>query len=141
MTSPPHPAPIAEVHGIDRARFDAEVRASAQPVILRGLANDWPAVRAACRSDEALVTYLKTFSHAEPVGAIVGAPEIDGRFFYEPDLTALNFTRGRSQLDPFLDRLLRDRTAARPYAMAVQSIPAPEPVAGLRRGASDGAAG
>ncbi|WP_267386568.1 cupin-like domain-containing protein [Sphingomonas sp. GC_Shp_3] len=131
MTSSPRPAPIAEVHGIDRARFDADVRASAQPVILRGLADDWPAVRAARRSDEALVTYLKTFSHAEPVGAIVGAPEIDGRFFYEPDLTALNFTRGRSQLDPFLDRLLRDRTAARPYAMAVQSIPAPDLLPGF----------
>lgn len=123
--------PVAELSGIDRARFDGEVRAARQPVVLRGLAADWPVVRAARESDEALVAYLKRFSHAEPVNAIVGAPEIEGRFFYTPDLAALNFTRGKSPLDPFLDRLLRDRDAARPYAMAVQSIPADELLPGF----------
>ena len=123
--------PIREVHGIDRARFDAEIRAAGQPVVLRGLAADWPVVCAARDSDEALVDYLKRFSHAEPVNAIVGAPEIEGRFFYTPDLSALNFTRGRSPLAPFLDRLLRDRGAARPFAIAVQSIPAPDLLPGF----------
>lgn len=127
----PLPAAIVEVQGIDRARFDAEIRRATQPVVLRGLAADWPAVRAARESDEALVAYLKRFSHAQPVGAIVGPPEIEGRFFYTPDLTALNFTRGRSPLDPFLDRLLRDRAEPRPYAMAVQSIPVPELLPGF----------
>ncbi len=127
----PTPASIAEVTGIDRADFDAEVRAARQPVVLRGLARDWPAVQAARTSDEALVAYLKRFSHANPVNAIVGAPEIEGRFFYTPDLTALNFTRGKSTLDPFLDRLLRDRDVDRPYAMAVQSIPAPDLLPGF----------
>ncbi|RMB34177.1 hypothetical protein C8J47_1898 [Sphingomonas sp. PP-F2F-G114-C0414] len=131
MTRLATPSPIAELHGIDRARFDAEIRPAAQPVVLRGLAADWPAVRAARTSDETLVDYLKTFSHVEPVGAIVGPPEIEGRFFYQPDMTALNFTRGRSPLDPFLDRLLRDRTVAQPYAMAVQSIPAPDLLPGF----------
>lgn len=125
------PAPIAERHGIDRARFDAEIRPAAQPVVLRGLAADWPAVRAARESDEALVGYLKRFSHDEAVGAIVGTPEIAGRFFYTDDLSALNFTRGRSPLAPFLDRLLRDRAASAPYAMAVQSIPAPDLLPGF----------
>jgi hypothetical protein len=127
----PTPAAIPEVHGVDRASFDAEIRPAARPVVLRGLAADWPAVRAARRSDEALVDYLKRFSHVEPVAAIVGAPDIEGRFFYTPDLTALNFTRGRSALDPFLDRLLRDRGTAHPFAMAVQSIPAPDLLPGF----------
>ena len=127
----PIPAPIAEVTAIDRARFDADIRPAGQPVVLRGLAADWPVVRAARDSDEALVAYLKRFSHDRPVNAIVGAPDIGGRFFYAPDMTALNFTRGQSALDPFLDRLLRDRTAERPYAMAVQSIPAPDLLPGF----------
>jgi hypothetical protein len=131
MTTTPRPAPVAERHGMDRARFDAEVRPAAQPVVLRGLAADWPAVRAARASDEALVDYLKRFSHGRPVNAIVGAPEIAGRFFYTDDLAALNFTRGQSPLDPFLDRLLRDRGVARPYAIAVQSIPAPDLLPGF----------
>ena len=127
----PAPAPLPEYHGVDRARFEAEIRPAGLPAILRGLGANWPAVQAAERSDEAIIAYLKRFSHAEPVGAVVGPPEIAGRFFYTPDLSALNFTRGQSPLAPFLDRLLRDRGAARPYAMAVQSVPLPELLPGF----------
>ncbi len=67
---------MTEIDVLDPARFDADIRAAAQPVVIRGLAADWPAVRAARESDAALVAYLKRFSHAEAVGAIVGAPEI-----------------------------------------------------------------
>jgi hypothetical protein len=127
----PAPKPIREYTGIDRARFDAEVRPARQPAIFRGLARDWPAVQAGTQSPEAAVAYLKRFSHANPVPAIVGPPEIAGRFFYTDDLQALNFQRGQSPLDPFLDRLLRDQSADRPYAIAVQSIPIPELLPGF----------
>lgn len=127
----PAPVPIREVTDIDRVTFDAEIRAARQPVILRGLGADWPAVQAGQTSPEAAVAYLKRFSHPDPVPAIVGAPEIEGRFFYTPDLTALNFQRGTSPLDPFLDRLLRDQDTARPFAIAVQSIPLPELLPGF----------
>jgi hypothetical protein len=127
----PSPRPIREYAGIDRARFDAEVRPARQPAIFRGLARDWPAVHAGTQSPEAAVAYLKRFSHSDPVPAIVGAPEIGGRFFYTDDLQALNFQRGQSPLDPFLDRLLRDQGADRPYAIAVQSIPIPELLPGF----------
>ncbi|TPG42512.1 cupin-like domain-containing protein [Sphingomonas koreensis] len=125
------PSPIAEFHGIDRARFDREIRPAGRPAILRGLASDWPAVGAARDSDAAIVDYAKRFSHAAPFSAIVGEPEIEGRFFYTDDLTALNFTRGQSPLDPFLDRLLRDRSVARPFAMAIQSVPIPDLLPGF----------
>jgi hypothetical protein len=130
VTLPPAAA-LPEIAGVDRTTFDRDVRPAGRPVILRGLARDWPAVQAARSSPEALVAYLKRFSHPEPVSAIVGAPEIGGRFFYTPDLKGLNFTRGQSPLAPFLDRLLRDRSAERPFAMAVQSIPAPDLLPGF----------
>lgn len=127
----PAPAPIREVSGIDRARFDAEIRPACQPVILRGLGKDWPAVEAGRASPEAAIAYLKRCSHTNPVPAILGPPEIKGRFFYTDDLKALNFQRGQTPLDPFLDRLLRDQQAPAPYAMAVQSIPLPELLPGF----------
>lgn len=123
--------PIPELHGVDRDRFDAEIRPACRPVVLRGIAADWPAVAAAQAGDDAFVAYLKRFSHPEPVNAIVGDPAIEGRFFYTPDMAGLNFSRGRSPLGPFLDRLLRDRDAARPYAMAIQSIPAADLLPGF----------
>ncbi len=133
MTALPTPAPIREVAGLTRSAFDAEVRPAGEPVVIRGLGGDWPVVHAARAGDEALVAYLKRFSHERPVNAIVGAPEIEGRFGYTDDLTALNFNRGQSPLAPFLDRLLRDREHPRPYAMAVQSIPAADLVPGFER--------
>lgn len=123
--------PLPEYRGVDRARFEAEIRPAGIPAILRRVGADWPAVQAARSSDQAIVAYLKRFSHPGPVAAVVGPPEIEGRFFYTPDLKALNFTRGQSPLDPFLDRLLRDRTAPRPYAMAVQSVPLPDLLPGF----------
>lgn len=127
----PGAAPITEFHDVDRRRFDDEIRPTGQPAILRGLGQDWPVVRAARQSDEAAVAYARRFSHERVFPAIVGEPEIEGRFFYTPDLTALNFTRGQSPLDPFLDRLLRDRAVSRPYAMAMQSAPIPELLPGF----------
>jgi mannose-6-phosphate isomerase-like protein (cupin superfamily) len=127
MTYPPLP----EIHGIDRRSFEEEVRPAARPLVLRGLGRDWPAVKAAQESADRGVAYLKRFSHPQPVSAILGEPEIGGRFFYTPDLKGLNFVRGQSPLDPFLDRLLRDRDHARPYAMAVQSVPLPQLLPGF----------
>jgi hypothetical protein len=122
----PEPKPIREIEGIDRARFDAEIRPSRQPAIFRGLARDWPAVQAGRTSAEAAIAYLKRFSQPGPAPALVGDPEIEGHFFYTPDLKQLNFQRGTTPLDPFLDRLLRDQRTVRPYAMAVQSLVLPE---------------
>lgn len=127
----PQPRAIREIESIDRARFDAEIRPAGEPVILRGLGRAWPAVQAGRASAEAAIAYLKRFSHADPVPAILGPPGIKGRFFYTDDLKTLNFQRGQTPLDPFLDRLLRDRDNPAPYAMAVQSIPLPELLPGF----------
>lgn len=127
------PRPIREYRNVDRGRFLEEIRPAGQPAVLRGLAADWPAVRAARASDEDIVAYLKRFRLDRPVAAIVGGPEIEGRFFYTEDMRGLNFTRGMSPLDPLLDRLLRDRGAKRPYAIAVQSETIPELLPGFER--------
>lgn len=129
----PEPRPVREYEGVGRDLFVDEIRPAGQPAVLRGLARSWPAVEAARSSDEALVAYMKRFLHDRPVVAIVGEPEIEGRFFYTDDLQGLNFTRGTSPLQPFLDRLLRDREHPRPLAMAVQSEKIPEILPGFER--------
>jgi mannose-6-phosphate isomerase-like protein (cupin superfamily) len=117
----PEPKPIREYSRVDRMLLDREIRPSLQPAVLRGVAADWPAVRAARKSDDSLVDYVKSFSKGRRVAAIVGEPGIEGRFFYSEDLRGMNFQRGQSPLEPFLDRLLRDRENPNPAAIAVQS--------------------
>lgn len=130
MTALPPPKPIREVAGVDRDRFHGEIRAAREPVVMRGLVGDWPAVAAARESDEAIVDYLVRCHPAHPVQAIAARPEEGGRFFYNPDMTGLNFIRGRGTLEDFLRDLLAARASAQPPAMAVQSeiIPQVMPV-------------
>lgn len=118
--NPTAPSAITEHRNMDAASFQ-EIRSKGHPAVFRGIAAHWPAVRAAQRSDEELVAYLRAFAVNRPVSVLVGAPEIEGRFLYTEDLCGLNFTRGKSPLNPFLDRLLRDRDKVQPYAIAVQS--------------------
>jgi cupin-like protein len=122
VTDLPEPAPIREFTSVDAAEFQ-EIRRQGQPAVFRGLGAEWPAVRAAREGDSEIIDYLKRFQGGTRATAVVGPPEIRGRFFYNEDVTALNFQRGVTDLAPFLDRLLRDRTEPEPFAMAVQSEP------------------
>jgi hypothetical protein len=117
--------PIREYTGVDRRRFEEEIRPLGQPAVLRGLGADWPAVQAGKRSPEAGVDYFLGFAPPREVTALIGAPEIEGRFFYNADYSALNFTHGPVQLATFFERMLRDQIAERPFAIAVQSEPIP----------------
>lgn len=121
MTALPAPAPIAEVTApLSSEAFDA-LRAETFPVVLRGLAADWPAVAAARMGDQAIAAYLCREPASRPVGAIAAAPSECGRFFYTDDLTRLNFVRGNGQLATFLHDLLSAAAMPNPPAMAVQS--------------------
>jgi hypothetical protein len=123
---------IADYERVDRARFADEIRPLGQPAVLRGLVADWPAVRAARQSAQALVDYLKRFAVAREVPLLLGPPEIEGRFFYREGLRALNFTRAAAPLPAFLDRLLATADAPHPEALAVQSEPVPDLLPGFR---------
>ena len=122
MTDLPEPAPIREYGNVDAAEFQ-EIRGQGAPAVFRGQFCDWPAVQAARRSDEDIIDYLKRLQRGSRATAVVGPPEIRGRFFYNDDVTAMNFQRGITELAPFLDRLLRDREEHEPIAMAIQSEP------------------
>jgi hypothetical protein len=122
MTALPEPAAIREVSGVDRAVFDAEIRAAGVPVVLRGVAADWPATRAAHAGDEAFAAYCMAFGPAHPVPIVLAKPEARGRFFYDDDLAAMNFVRRQVDLGFFFDRLINhEKPSDRPNGVALQS--------------------
>jgi hypothetical protein len=127
----PPPGPIEEAGSVDFARFHEEIRPARQPVVIRGLAADWPAVAAARRGDRAIADYLLGFRPAKPVRGIMIAPELQGRFFYDADLTGFNFSEHQGRLDAFLSELLRIAPEPRPNGMAVQSETIPELLPGF----------
>lgn len=133
MSQLPDPKPIREVTGIDRRTFEEEIRPACQPVVLRGIGADWPAVKATRESVEKGVDYILSFAIPDAVPALVGSPEIEGRFFYKPDFSGMNFDRATVPLHTFFDRLLRDRDVERPYSLAIQSLVIPEGLPGFVR--------
>ena len=101
--------PIRERRGGAPDALPDAVLTSAGPVVLRGLVAHWPMVAAARESIQAAAAYLRGFERADapPVVATVGAPEIDGRVFYNDDLSGLNFRREHIPLRTVLDTLLK----------------------------------
>lgn len=115
------PRPIVEYRGIDRAAFHNDIVPKQQPAILKGFADDWPAVRAGRDSPQALCAYLGRFDAGKSVKTLLGPPAIKGRFFYNDDLSGLNFDRSQEPLETAISRLLEHLDDAAPPAIAVQA--------------------
>ena len=96
---------IKEFHGARADSIPDSVLTSTQPLVLRGLVSDWPMVTAANQSLSAATTYLQSFDSGKPLSAMTGSPEINGRIFYNSDLTGFNFEYQRMQLSEVLQSL------------------------------------
>jgi hypothetical protein len=83
----------------------ASLLAANTPVILKGLAADWPLVKAGKESAAAAMAYLKSFNSGRPIVRFAGAPEIKGRFFYNKAMTGLNFASERVAFEQFLNEV------------------------------------
>jgi hypothetical protein len=124
--------PVPELAQIDAARFADEVAPAQRPVVLRGLAAGWRAVRAAA-TDAGLADYLRGFDRGAPVEAMVGAAAIGGRFFYDETASRLNFERRRITLNQVLKGLLDLADDPAPPCVYVGSTPIPAVLPGFER--------
>ena len=115
----------------DMIPFD-DLVAGDHPVILRGLARDWPLVQRGLRSAEASIAYLKRFYQGQLVTAYVSPPEVGGRFHYTPQATELNFSFERMRLDSFFDRILALNGETDPPGLYVSSMDLDTNLPGLR---------
>jgi hypothetical protein len=115
--------PIREFTGIDTATLRQEVFGSGQPAVLRGLVSSWPAVRAGVGSAAGLVDYLRRFDSGIPVDALMTAPEVRGKVFYDAGMKGFNFIRNKLPLGQIAEQVLRYAAFARAPAVAAQSAP------------------
>lgn len=93
-----------------------------EPVVLRGIARDWPMVQAGLRSTQAALGYLRGFEAGVPVPYSFGGPEIEGRPFYNEDFTRLNVEVRRGVLTQVLDDIEATLEAPRPPTYYVASL-------------------
>jgi hypothetical protein len=94
---------------------------SPRPLLLRGLVAHWPMVRAGLEGQRAADAYLRRFYRDASVVAMLGAPEMGGRYFYNEDLSGFNFAAVRARLDKVLEELDSHAGDAQPPAIYVGS--------------------
>jgi hypothetical protein len=122
---------MREVRGVTRATLTGEILAASEPMILRGLVADWPAVHAGA-SHQTADAYLRRFYRDATVVAMLGHGDIEGRFFYNEDLSGFNFQPLRARIDQVLDELAAQRDNPHPPAIYVGSTTVETALPGFR---------
>lgn len=110
----------------------ADVIGGDHPVLLKGLVKDWPAVSGCGDSIESAGRYLSKYWVERPVTAYVGAPEIEGRFFYNEDFTGFNFQATSAPLTHVLQKMIEERGSGAERAIYVGSTPVDHWLPGFR---------
>lgn len=118
-----NPRPVAEISNVSRTQFDQEVRQSGQPVILKGLVRDWPAVAAAMSGPEQIADHLRSLDIGANVPTFIARPEVMGRYFYAPDMRGFNFEIRDVPFRALLDKLLEQLDAPAPMGIYAGASP------------------
>ena len=113
-------SPIRVWHDVSPSAFQ-QIRAAAEPAVLKGVAADWPIVQAADPP-----AYLRRLANDAPVQFMQAPPEAEGRMHYGPTIGTRNFRTGQAPLAAFLDLLAAEAGKPRPDALALQGLPAHE---------------
>ena len=122
-----------EIAGRDLApeRFQHEVVAGCQPVVIRGLVADWPVVQAALASPARLKDYLATFDVGSRVEAYLGSPAIGGKYYYTPEFKGFNFERRMMTLLEALQMMVESLQRSEAPSVYVGSVPTGDTLPGF----------
>ena len=82
-----------------------DVLLATEPVVMRGLVADWPAVQAGRRSARDAADYVRQFYAGRPVTASYAPASIKGRVGYTDAVDGFNFEAVTVGLDEFFERL------------------------------------
>lgn len=92
-----------------------------QPILFKGLVKDWPIVKAANQSFDHFANYLLQFYKNTTVNLNIGSPDLDGRFFYNDDMTGVNVDITRAPFSDAINTLSDAQTASNPPLVYVAS--------------------
>ncbi len=117
-----------EWSGVDRDLFRSEIGPLRRPAVLRGIAADWPAVRAARQSPEALRDYLRPLDIGRPTPTFIGSPQIKGRFWYRDDMRGFNYEQRMVPPGELLAGIVAGKDEPEPPSLYAGAIPVSEHV-------------
>jgi len=114
---------VTECSQVDFETFHSSIVPANEPVLVRSLVGDWPAVEQGRVSAAATCQYLEKLDIGKPVYTIAAPPDAGGRFFYRDDLLGVNFNRGQISLVQVLAQLMAQDDEPGAHSIAVQALP------------------
>jgi len=97
---------IPEYQPISARQFFEEIVPEQCPIVIRGFAEKWPLVAAAKKTPQDFAAYLMGFYTNQKARIFVAPPAAQKRFYYNEEMTDVNYIRGEERVDLFLGRLL-----------------------------------
>jgi len=82
-----------------------ELFSQGKPVILKGLVNDWPLVKAGRQSPDLVMDELQLHDSKRPLLVYQAPPEIQARFGYNESCTGFNFSGNRSSISEVFETI------------------------------------
>jgi len=113
---------IEEIKNISVEEFHHEIVPAGKPIVIRDLVKDWPIVTEGKKGNYAFCEYIKKFDIGLNVNTIYGDPSINGRVFYNHDLTGLNCSLGQHNVLDSLNYLQEHANDNQAPTIALQSV-------------------
>lgn len=102
-------------------QLDALLKEATAPFVVRGLAADWPLVKAGLNSAREAREYLLEHARKRPFAVSLGNPGHDGRLFYDEQMR-MNFRMARGELSDIFRGFDDNEDKAHPPAIYLTSI-------------------
>lgn len=116
---------------LNQSTLVATLQSRTEPLLMQGLVQEWPLVKAAKQSNAELVTYLKRFDQGRAVDVLNLPHEYQGRMFYNQNMTGFNFSRTRLGFSQALEALLALSEQPEPDSLYVGSTTVDSVMPGL----------
>jgi len=130
MTS--EPRRIARRRNVDRETFHRDIVPRGEPAVLEGVVREWPSVRRALESPEAICDYLGKLDSGAESNAVLVPAGLGGRMFYDDDLSGFNFVRRNLTVSAVLEQMARYSHFPSPPSVALQCAPATDCLPGFQ---------
>jgi oxalate decarboxylase/phosphoglucose isomerase-like protein (cupin superfamily) len=116
---------VAEAAVADPGDLDARLRGAVMPFVVRGLAADWPLVKAGLASREEAIAYLRAHAREREFVYSVGRAKGGGSLFYDGTM-AVNFRMARARPGHMFEEIAAAARADEGQVVYAGSIDIPE---------------
>ena len=89
---------VTEIDALDAEQFEREIRPLYKPVVIRGIAQDWPIVRAGLNAPVSALDIIEKYDNGQPTQIMLAPQSQKGKFFYSDDMRGFNFRREQLSL-------------------------------------------